>query len=216
MANRRLTFRCPHCSYSFARFVRDLKGKTSCPKCGERFDRASGHQVGEFADDARAEIQERKMARHQKIFAKRGLTPNSLNYDQIIRGAQVPAVHAEAVFKANCLSRGWLAHRPSWPDYIVEKPDGLIGVEVKSENDVVSNEQQMTFDMLEAMGVPIFVWKKTGPDDGELIKWTDFKKIDIEATRIKKRVAKQSFLRIVNAKPKHPEHKRDTRTLPLF
>lgn len=90
---------------------------------------------------------------------------------EAIRGTQIPTSKAEAKFKAKAADKGWVAHRPSWPDFLVETEKGLIAVEVKSRTDSVSKTQILTFNMLEAAGIPVYIWRDAKESNGALVKW---------------------------------------------
>lgn len=90
----------------------------------------------------------------------------------VIRGAQIPASRAEAVFKAKAMEKGWKPHRPSWPDFLVETHAGLIAVEVKA-NDAVSAEQKVTFSLLERCGIPVYLWRMKSGTNRRLVKWNN-------------------------------------------
>lgn len=89
-----------------------------------------------------------------------------------IRADCIPLSMHEARFKRRCADRGWTIHRPSWPDYIVETETGMIAVEVKGGKDEVSFTQAATFDVLESMGIRVFVWRD-GTD--ALARWARYK-----------------------------------------
>jgi hypothetical protein len=85
-----------------------------------------------------------------------------------IREYQVPNSRAEATFKGKAAEHGWIPHRPSWPDFLVEIPGlGLVAVEVK-DKDTISSEQRRTFDLLTAAGLPVYLWRR---GDESLRRW---------------------------------------------
>lgn len=88
-----------------------------------------------------------------------------------LRGRDVPVSLHEARFKARAMAAGWLPHRPSWPDFLVEMQGRLVGVEVKGPRDSVSSEQAETFDALEAAGLPVYVWHDTDERRDRLVRW---------------------------------------------
>lgn len=91
---------------------------------------------------------------------------------QSIRGDQIPTVSAERAFKQRALQKGWVVHRPSWPDFIVETPDGqTFAVEVKSRGDDLSLYQVQTLEVLERFGLRTYVWKYTYSLAGILMPW---------------------------------------------
>jgi len=83
---------------------------------------------------------------------------------QSIRGSQQTHSRAENTFKARALDKGWRVHRPSWPDFLIERDKGWFAVEVKSKTDHCSREQIKTFDALERLGVKVFLWREAKPD----------------------------------------------------
>lgn len=78
---------------------------------------------------------------------------------------------AEARFKAKATEKGWVPHRPSWPDFLVETDEGVIAVEVKSRTDEVSKEQAESFSLLESAGIPVYVWKDRKETRDNLVRW---------------------------------------------
>lgn len=98
---------------------------------------------------------------------RRWLRQAVLREQATIRGEQIPISLAEAEFKQRCTLREWLPHRPSWPDFLVQTEHGLIGVEVK-DRDMVSPEQAATFDLLETLGLPVYLWRR---GDDQLTRW---------------------------------------------
>lgn len=89
----------------------------------------------------------------------------------VIRGENVPFSVSEALFKARAMEKGWKPHRPSWPDYLVETPEGVIAVEVKSYSDTVSEEQRRTFTILESIGIKVYLWRNAKDAPNKLIRW---------------------------------------------
>jgi len=79
--------------------------------------------------------------------------------DGAIRGEQVPRSGSEAAFKQRCFDLGWKPHRPSWPDFLVDRGDETICVEVKSRDDNIKPLQRATFILLESMGIPVYIWR---------------------------------------------------------
>lgn len=79
----------------------------------------------------------------------------------------------EEAFKRVAHSHMAIVHRPSWPDFIVQKHDSeIIGVEVKGPSDWISRNQRRTFDLLDSQGIlKIFIWDANKPD--ELISWNE-------------------------------------------
>lgn len=158
--------RCSECSYGFVRVLRTTRQKASCPKCKSRFDTKHCDSFSQIEIAAiRREAFDRKRAKREALFI--GLRPNV----KMIRANQVPASMAEATFKAKALEKGWKPHRPSWPDFLVETRDGTIAVEVKSRGDSVSATQAATFTILEASGIPVFIWRRAKGCDHKLVRW---------------------------------------------
>lgn len=167
MAKFRVTYRCPHCAHGFVRSAEKLAGGTSCPGCGKRFTRALGQVLGAGAGEVRKEDAARKYDRIKSHYGDRiGLAGRLA-----IRGEQVPRSRAEAEFKAKAAEKGWTPHRPSWPDFLVETPLGTIAVEVKSRTDRLSATQVQTFTLLEAIGLPVYIWKCSGENKHRLVRW---------------------------------------------
>lgn len=72
------------------------------------------------------------------------------------------ACPAETAFIRQAHDRMIPVHRPSWPDYLIVLNGRLVGVEVKSSSDRISDNQRRTFDILtKHNALPIFLW---GPD----------------------------------------------------
>ena len=147
-------FRCPVCKHGFIRKLRASRQKVSCPKCANRFN-TNPPPSDEEIDAIKTECFQRKQEHTARLF--RNVSPTK--FDLVIRGGQIPNSRAEARFKALALEKGWKPHRPSWPDFIVETDNGIIVVEVKSKHDCVSPTQKATFDILESLGIPVFLWK---------------------------------------------------------
>lgn len=94
------------------------------------------------------------------------------NRRKVIRGEYQPRSESEAKFKEMCDEKGWKAHRPSWPDYIVEtSPGKFLFVEVKG-GDKLSMEQCLTFDLLERCGFNLYIWKNKNGLRSRLFKWS--------------------------------------------
>lgn len=140
---------------------------TPCPKCKIRFSRKEAIVSGEEA----TQIRRIRYARKRAIGAKLLASVASIAPPEVIRGDQVPSSVAEAKFKARAIEKGWQPHRPSWPDFLVQTDKGLIAVEVKSRGDQVSKTQRQTFDLLEAAGVQVFLWRDTKESKGTLVRW---------------------------------------------
>ena len=93
-----------------------------------------------------------------------------------IKADQIPNSAAEAKFKNAAAKNGYTVHRPSWPDFILEKDGKLLFVEVKGANDEVSKFQRQTFNLLVEHGFPIFLWKDSKETRSKLAKWTKYTK----------------------------------------
>lgn len=134
---------CPGCKHEFQRkFGSESlhKGKTSCIKC-----KASFKRMEFIPDSGLAKI---------KDIQKRSDILNKLPIPMsIVRGNQVPSSLSETRFKARAIEKGCKPHRPSWPDFFVETEGGVIFVEVKSRNDTVKPDQELTFNLLERFGM---------------------------------------------------------------
>lgn len=75
---------------------------------------------------------------------------------------------AEAAFLADAAGKG-KALRCGWPDFLLLREDGAIGVEVKRRDDWCSASQVAMFEALETIGVSVFVWELGRP--GVLTPW---------------------------------------------
>ena len=135
------------------------------------------------------------------------------NQGGIIRGDYQPVSDAEAKFKELCDKKGWRAHRPSWPDYIVETKTGnLLCVEVKG-SDKISMEQFITFSLLEKYGFNLFVWKNKNGVRDRLFRWSFGKAIEKWKMRIKNETGETKRLGMPK---KTKEERRRIRSSNLF
>lgn len=75
----------------------------------------------------------------------------------------------EQRFVEHALSKSWLVQRPSWPDFLIDIGGEIIAVEVKSYGDRISSNQRRTFDLLEEIGVKVYLWYQQFPK--RLIPW---------------------------------------------
>jgi hypothetical protein len=132
-----------------------------------RFRRGDAVVKGEEATLIRRKRYERRKIQAEKILE----SARPVSAVQVLRGAQVPTSLAEAKFKARAVEKGWRPHRPSWPDFLVETAKGLIAVEVKSRRDSVSRAQRQTFGLLEAAGIPVYLWRDAKESEGHLVRW---------------------------------------------
>lgn len=167
-------FTCPHCSHSFRLRTRGHKPK--CTKCLQRFPGKDNIA----SQDAKSEVLRRRRESNKKYSVKKNPVLVIDQGPQVVRGDQVPSIKAEAKFKARAMQKGYVVHRPSWPDYLLEKDGKLMHVEVKGHNDEVSKEQALTFNLMERHGIPVYIWKDCDETRGDLIRWGD----GIEARRI--------------------------------
>lgn len=154
---QRCLLKCPHCEHVFHRTLDPTRGTTSCPKCQGRFSRCAAYLVGEAAAATgywKSRVAKR-VAKAAVVLADRDCDP----LRAAIRGEQIPNSIPEARFKARAAAKGWIPHRPSWPDFLVEYDGGLIAVEVKSRKDEVSPTQRATFDLLEQAGIHVYLWR---------------------------------------------------------
>lgn len=156
---------CQHCSAAFRRRYSNPKGKTGCPVCRKKTSRivATDQNVIQPLLTKEYEKKKAKVAGNMNIGAVLAM--------KAIKADQIPNSLHEGIFKSRCAEKGWSAHRPSWPDFIVETQDGFIAVEVKGPNDAISSTQEATFDLLERMGVPVYIWKNTAEGSGSLSRW---------------------------------------------
>ena len=151
----RFHFLCPHCGHDFWRKCK-LERSTPCPECKTAFTKRE-----HLAPDHRATADrfQSAAARDAQIRIEFGKASGSG-----IRNAQVPTSLAEARFKRMARDAGLITHRPSWPDYLLEDREGCFAVEVKAAGDAVSPSQRASFDLLERLGVRVYVcWDPSGP-----------------------------------------------------
>ena len=161
-------FKCPFCSHSFVRnvFIHAHK-KTKCKGCQRKFLQVANILRG-------AEARQTIAAHFAAIAADLDDMTEGINpalVESTIRGDQVPPSASEFAFKKRSYEHGYLPHRPSWPDFLLQTPDGLIAVEVKSKTDSLSIEQAQTFNLLESLGLPVYIWKNTERAENRLIRW---------------------------------------------
>jgi hypothetical protein len=158
MSVRSRGLRCPKCAHEFRRIIGHMKGRTTCPVCRHEalrtlFLPAPAESKAIICRD----LAERRRRNHEKSRAK---LEGKLNQSGVIRGAQIPNSPSEAAFKAEAIARGFKAHRPSWPDFLLETADGsLVAVEVKARKEAIAASQRLTFDLLEKYGIPVFIWR---------------------------------------------------------
>lgn len=161
---KRRYFTCPSCRHSFRMRT---GGNATCTKCAHRF-------VGRdniASAKAKKEVLERTRYFKKQNILKRHPGAAKPQSPTAIRGDQVPTVKAEAKFKSRAIAKGYEVHRPSWPDYLLEKDGKLLCVEVKGNKDTVSKEQAQTFTLLESHGIPVYIWKDIQGARENLIRW---------------------------------------------
>lgn len=110
----------------------------------------------------------------RSFYGKRGPVPDAVYMAQRTVQPEALASAAERQFLRLCSKRG---HGPivrsGWPDFLVVlRSTRPIGVEVKSDNDLLSRTQVACFSMLEHIGLPVFVWWARRPD--VLMPWRRF------------------------------------------
>lgn len=93
----------------------------------------------------------------------------------------------EEIFVERARAQMMPVHRPSWPDFIVDTPSGLVAVEVKSPNDDLSDNQVRTLNILVRMGVRCYIWTPREPN--KLQPWNGKK---IKAARDNKTPARKN------------------------
>lgn len=131
-------FRCPSCQHDFplrVKHKRDIK----CPKCRSAFQQGLALLSGDDAINARREHLARRQSRliERRVRIAKSERRSIANHVpqsplSVIRGDQVPVSLSELEFKLRATEKGWRVHRPSWPDFLVETPDGeCFAVEVK-------------------------------------------------------------------------------------
>ena len=171
-------FRCPSCQHDFplrVKHKRDIK----CPKCRSAFQQGLALLSGDDAINARREHLARRQSRliERRVRIAKSERRSIANHVpqsplSVIRGDQVPVSLSELEFKLRATEKGWRVHRPSWPDFLVETPDGeCFAVEVKSRTDSVRGTQSATFSLLEKMGVRCFIWKNVKGMKASLVRW---------------------------------------------
>jgi len=163
-------FKCPHCAAEFCKnvYLHPHK-KTKCPTCYQKFRQQTNKLTGVAALEA--------LSRYENRDAERAALLEKVPLELMastIKGSQIPNSLSEARFKSKAFARGWKPHRPSWPDFLVQTDGELIAVEVKSGSDRISLEQQATFDLLEQMGIKIFIWKDTKTKADMLLRWRNY------------------------------------------
>lgn len=164
---RRLPYKCPQCSYVFNRVSKHTSGRTTCPHCHHSFPRQRGKLSETDPEWVKANNYAVRVATNRKLMKTEGAEVPQ----EAIRGLQVPLSSAEARFKAKAAAKGWTPHRPSWPDFLVETPEGILAVEVKSRNDAISAAQFSTFELLETLGVKVYLWRDAPGAEGKLSRW---------------------------------------------
>lgn len=70
---------------------------------------------------------------------------------------------SEQAFVRLAHQKGWIVHRPSWPDFICIDDKGEVHfVEVKGPGDFIRTNQRRTLDLLlEKLGINVRVWHQT-------------------------------------------------------
>lgn len=164
---RRLPYKCPACSYVFNRISKHTSGRTTCPHCQHAFPRQQGKLNETDPEWIRASNYAVRVTTNRTLMQAEGVNVPS----SAIRGEQVPLSSAEARFKGKVAAKGWTPHRPSWPDFLVETPEGIIAVEVKSRNDTITDSQFNTFELLESLGVKVYLWRDAPGTEGKLPRW---------------------------------------------
>ena len=160
---------CEYCSHLFRRNLLKVQGRTRCPSCKKRTKRKQASR-DEANKQAIQEFMSRERSEKKKSMASL-MNLNAVLSMDAIKADQIPNSRHEALFKSKCAEKGWVAHRPSWPDFIVETENRLVAVEVKGPGDSVSKTQAATFSLLESMGVPVYIWKNTAEGQGRLSRW---------------------------------------------
>lgn len=171
---RRKYYTCPKCEHTFR--LRSQSRTAKCPQCKSRFSKLENEAINEAKEQALARYRHNK---RQRILKQNSILIKPQD-TSAIRGDQIPNVPAEAAFKSRAIGRGYTVHRPSWPDYLLEKDGKLMHVEVKGAGDEISKEQALTFTLLERHGIPVYIWKDCKETRGQLIRWGD----GIEAKRM--------------------------------
>lgn len=157
---------CAHCCRAFYRCCKST-GRSRCPHCRKNTPRDKRPSQEEIAKL----LCQRKAAKANRIAGRMNM--NALMDMDAIKAHQIPSSLHEGLFKSRCAEKGWRAHRPSWPDFIVEIGSRMIAVEVKSRSDRVSTTQRATFDLLERMGVPVYLWRNSKDGQSKLVRWID-------------------------------------------
>jgi hypothetical protein len=156
---------CELCTHLFRRRFASQKGKTRCPQCGKKTSKSS------VADqEKKADFLAKSYSKKQQKMASWMNMPAVVAMGGI-KADQIPNSLHEALFKSKCAEKGWTVHRPSWPDFLVQTNDGLIAVEVKGPDDVISKTQAATFSLLESIGVAVYIWRNTTDGSARLCRW---------------------------------------------
>jgi hypothetical protein len=72
--------------------------------------------------------------------------------------AKAPANRTEAQFAAWARNEGWRTTKRGWPDFLCNRDDQLMAVEVKGGSDYLRPEQRDALTALNRIGMPTFVW----------------------------------------------------------
>lgn len=100
-----------------------------------------------------------------------------IQIDEIERdGSSYVGEAAETAFRRWAQAKhGATVLRSGWPDFLLRNTKGeVFAVEVKSKRDALSAGQMACFEMLESVGVRVFVWGPHQPDKIE--RWTAYRR----------------------------------------
>lgn len=168
MKKELLVLKCSNCAGEFSRNLPQAKRKrtTSCSYCGFKIIILDSILTGEDKSRVLKENCQKKIIKNEKIMACVKNMPG-------IKMSQIPVSQSEALFKKRAAEKGYVVHRPSWPDFILEKDGKLFFVEVKSRTDQASKNQKSTFHLLKKHGFPVYLWKNSKEKRDKLTVWND-------------------------------------------
>ena len=89
----------------------------------------------------------------------------AFEYERMKAERKAQSHYAERTCKEALLQKGWLVRYAGFLDYICEKDDQVIFVEVKSHQGIMRHDQQDLMVKISKLGIPCFVYT---PDTGFL------------------------------------------------
>ena len=87
----------------------------------------------------------------------------SLDSAEVKRRVKV-GQRTEHQFLHYCKTRGLLAFKPGWPDFIIQNQQGQVvcAVEVKKDFEYLRANQRRCATLLQSIGLPVFTWCPSG------------------------------------------------------